>query len=328
MKVSSMKLIGGATITMFNNQSDFLELVSTRPEEAFRDINAGWLHPETIVKSIELDPMNIKYIQNLGLEHDFLSELQLMAVSLNNDALMLIPENEHNEKIAAEIKLDSKGLELIGNHLSKKLITQEMFELIFTNSKYSFFEDYPKHLLTSENISRVVSKHPMAYVWIPDEYIDENVAQAIFIRSPGIYPSLPEEFKTIEFLKKYARDPSHISNIPLSQASQIVELWMDDKDSVALEFEAEVSNDPKVTIRAIAKCDEAYREQSWHWKNGAKYILNCHLKRFDPASAWKAAITVNDRRIVEECFGRERLIREAKLDGATKKRWLNDSLEL
>lgn len=269
------------------------------------------------------------YLRNIELTQEFLDELRVLAVSLNKEVISIIPEERQTPEMISKIPLDDpRGIDLIFRNVNKSLLTQEMFDAMLSNSKYPTMEGYPEHLMTEHNITRVVRNFAPAYAYIPDKYINEEVARAIFLCNPGIFLSLPEEFKTLEFAIKYAETPAQLSRLKNGYAEHIVEMWLEDPESVPLQFEESVPTDPVHAIKALKEADETYSGKNWFYQTGAKILLKTVLASFPPEVAWNAAKSNDDKELVEKAFGREKLIKEVDLDATTKKQWISDSLEM
>lgn len=314
---------------MINSQLAFLKAVKENPEAAFQSISEGWLHPETLVKTIEISPFNLMYLRNIELTQEFLDELRVLAVSLNKEVISIIPEERQTPEMISKIPLDDpRGIDLIFRNVNKSLLTQEMFDAMLSNSKYPTMEGYPKHLMTQQNIIRVVRNFAPAFPYIPDEYISEEVAQAIFLCNPGIFPSLPDQFKTLEFAIKYTETPAQLSRLKNGYAEHIAGMWLEDPESVALKFEAPLPTDPVSALKALREADETYTNENWFYQTGVKIILTKVLASFSPKIAWSAAMCNDEKSLVEKAFGRDRLVREVDLDAKTKNKWISDSLEI
>lgn len=314
---------------MIRSQSEFLKLLRKNPEAAFQNLGAESLNPETLVKAIEISPFSLMYLRNLGLTDEFLDELRVLAVSLNNEVISIIPEERQTPEMVSKIRLDDpRGIDLIFRNVNKSLLTQEMFDAMLSNSKYPTMEGYPKHLMTQQNIIRVVRNFAPAFPYIPDEYISEEVAQAIFLCNPGIFPSLPDQFKTLEFAIKYTETPAQLSRLKNGYAEHIAGMWLEDPESVALKFEAPLPTDPVSALKALREADETYTNENWFYQTGVKIILTKVLASFSPKIAWSAAMCNDEKSLVEKAFGRDRLVREVDLDAKTKNKWISDSLEI
>jgi hypothetical protein len=210
---------------------------------------------------------------------------------------------------------------------AEELLTEDLINKLLDINIPLNFANLQNMALSEDTLVKILTLSPEAIVYINPTLITHRCAQAIIGSEPEMFDELPSKFQNLDLAFSIAPEIKNFVNVPDVLLKNITRAWLE--GVVKLRHEGITFYPPCTASRLFEMLTETKSASHLSTAHSTLLSMTPHvLPAFDIKDAWAAAKTDANKTILENVYGRERLIHAVNADRASKKKWISDDLGL